>query len=120
VSRTVSRPPRAAKPRPRSAPAKKTSRSPKRTIAAKKRKRVDKATRGLTLRLARSLSTLRRSQSLTQEAAAEASGLDLRHYQKLESGEVNAKLGTLCALANGFGVSPAELFGRTRRTRRGR
>ena len=70
MSRTVSRPPRAAKPRPPSGPDKK--KPPKKTIAGKKRKRMDKATRGLPLRPARSLRAFRDAAQLTQDLMRQA------------------------------------------------
>lgn len=46
----------------------------------------------------------------TQERAAERCGLIARHYQKVESGEVNVTLATLEWLGAAFGVDPAELL----------
>lgn len=46
----------------------------------------------------------------TQERAAEAAGMNLRHYQKIEEGSVNATLRTLERLAAAFGVEGAQLL----------
>jgi len=68
--------------------------------------------RDLRSRLAFSLRRLRNRARLTQESAASAAGLHLRHYQKLEAGEVNVTLRTLDQLCTAFSVDVRELFGR--------
>lgn len=44
-------------------------------------------------------------QRLTLEQASERMGLDLKHLQKIEAGQLNATLGTLARIARGLGVS---------------
>ena len=61
-------------------------------------------------RLASTLRRLRNERDLTQENAAELAELNLRHYQKLEQGEVNATLHTLSCLCRGFEIDIIELF----------
>jgi transcriptional regulator with XRE-family HTH domain len=46
----------------------------------------------------------------SQERAAEESDLNLRHYQKLEAGEVNVTLRTVERLCRAFGVDVQRLF----------
>jgi len=46
----------------------------------------------------------------TQEQAADAIGIATRHYQKIEAGDVNVTLETLCHLAEAFEVSLRDLF----------
>lgn len=46
----------------------------------------------------------------TQEAIAEAAGLSPRHYQKLEAGELNMTLATMCRVADALGVKLRELL----------
>jgi len=47
---------------------------------------------------------------MTQEKAAEATGLNWRHWQKLEAGEVNVTLSTLAKICQGLGVEVGSLF----------
>lgn len=61
-------------------------------------------------RLARSLRHERSRRGWTQEEAAEAADMYVRHYQKLEEGSVNATLRTLERLSSGFGVDIRALF----------
>lgn len=58
------------------------------------------------------LRALRGDREWTQERAAERCGLVPRHYQKLESGEVNITLKTLQRLCDAFGVDVTELLRR--------
>ena len=53
---------------------------------------------------------LRQDEKLTLEAAAERTGLDWKHLQKLESAKINVTLTTLVRVAIGYRVSLAELF----------
>jgi transcriptional regulator with XRE-family HTH domain len=64
----------------------------------------------LRTRLAVSLKRERKRLGWTQEEAAERAEMYLRHYQKLESGSVNATIRTLSRLGKGFGVDPRRLF----------
>jgi transcriptional regulator with XRE-family HTH domain len=66
--------------------------------------------RGLQDFLAQNLRRIRKQQSLTQERLAELSGLDARHIQKLEAGEVNTTLKTLAVLAAALDTTPAQLL----------
>lgn len=47
---------------------------------------------------------------LTQEDVADAAGLAIRHYQKLEAGEVNVTLRTLVRVAEVLRVQVNELL----------
>jgi transcriptional regulator with XRE-family HTH domain len=58
---------------------------------------------------------LRTARGWTQEEAAEAAGLVVRHYQKVEAGEVNLTIRTIVRLANAFKLEPASLLMITRR-----
>jgi transcriptional regulator with XRE-family HTH domain len=64
----------------------------------------------LRTRLATSVRRLRSERSWTQEQAAEAAGLNPRHYQKIEEGTVNTTLRTLELLCRGFSVDVVELL----------
>ena len=61
--------------------------------------------------LASNLRELRASRGLTQEKAAEATGLNWRHWQKLEAGEVNVTLSTLSKICRGLEIEVGLLFG---------
>lgn len=65
-------------------------------------------------RLARCLLRLRAREGWTQREAAEAAGMDARHYRRLERGEVAARLDTLEALAHAFGLDASVLLRRVR------
>ena len=60
--------------------------------------------------LAGNLRRLRGSRGLTQEQAAEATGINWRHWQKLEAGDVNVTLKTLGKICDGMGVEIRDLF----------
>jgi transcriptional regulator with XRE-family HTH domain len=64
----------------------------------------------LPARLARSVIRLRSAHEWTQEKAAEAAGLNPRHYQKIEEGTVNVTINTLERLCRAFGVDVSSLF----------
>jgi transcriptional regulator with XRE-family HTH domain len=53
---------------------------------------------------------LREDRGLTLEQASAAMELDLKHLQKVEAGQVNVTLVTVLRVADGLGVSPAQLF----------
>lgn len=59
------------------------------------------------------LRELRIERKLSQRELGELLGKTLRHYQKIEYGEVNVPTLTLCALADFYGVSLDYLVGRT-------
>lgn len=49
---------------------------------------------------------------ITQEVAAERMQIAARHYQKIEAGELNLTLRTLCKLADALRTQPADLVSR--------
>ncbi len=61
-------------------------------------------------RLGRAVRSARLANSLTQEEIARRSGFGWRHIQKIEAGEVNATLRTICKLAAAVGVDPGALL----------
>jgi transcriptional regulator with XRE-family HTH domain len=52
----------------------------------------------------------RLSLGLTQEELADRSGLAVRHYQKLEAGQVNVTLKSLVALSTALRLEMSSLF----------
>lgn len=60
--------------------------------------------------LARNIRHRRETLGFTQEDAAHASGLAVRHYQKLEAGELNVTLHTLAKVAKGLRCELSDLF----------
>lgn len=54
--------------------------------------------------------SLRNALGMTQEAAATAAGLDPKHLQDIEAGNVNVTFATLSGLARAYKVSLAEMF----------
>ncbi|MCX5709680.1 MAG: helix-turn-helix transcriptional regulator [Candidatus Omnitrophica bacterium] len=63
------------------------------------------------LKLAGKLRELRKKRGLTQEKLSEASGIDYKHIQLLESKKAPAaKLDTIAKLAKAFHISPSELL----------
>jgi transcriptional regulator with XRE-family HTH domain len=61
-------------------------------------------------RLGRAVRSARMAKALTQEEVARRSGFGWRHIQKIEAGEVNATLRTICKLAAAVGVDPGALL----------
>lgn len=61
---------------------------------------------------------LRLDADLTLEVAAELTGLDWKHVQKIEAGKVNVTLVTLVQIAKGYGVTLDDLFRSPKRARR--
>lgn len=59
------------------------------------------------------LAELRKERHLRQADMAEMLGMTIRHYQRMEYGEVNVPALTLCAIADYFGVSADYLLGRS-------
>jgi transcriptional regulator with XRE-family HTH domain len=60
-------------------------------------------------------SNLRRQRSalgLSQEEVAERLGIATRHYQKIESGELNVTIATLCKVADALRSDAATLLSR--------
>ena len=60
--------------------------------------------------LSANVSRLRERNGWTQQEAAEAMGLDVKHLQKLEYGELNPSLRTLVRVASALGVSVGRLL----------
>src|SRR5919199_5847457 len=60
--------------------------------------------------LARRVRACRRDLGLTQEELADRAGLNPRHVQKIEAGELNVTIGTLSALAIALGVTITDLI----------
>ncbi len=60
--------------------------------------------------LARNVRSLREGLKLTMEGASERAGMNWRHWQKVEAGEVNPTLATLVKLAHALNVDVVALF----------
>ena len=54
----------------------------------------------------------REALGFTQEEMAERLHITTRHYQKIEAGELNVTLRTLCKVADALHVPPSELIRR--------
>ena len=63
--------------------------------------------------LGQRLQTLRKERKLAQREMAAFLQVTLRHYQRIEHGEINIPTLTLCALADHFGVTTEYLLGRS-------
>lgn len=63
--------------------------------------------------LGQRLCILRKERKLRQEDMAELLQVTLRHYHRIEHGEVNIPTLTLCTLAEHFGVATEYLLGRS-------
>ncbi len=63
-------------------------------------------------RIGERIAVLRKAKKprLTQEEAAHAAGLTLRHYQRLEAGTENPTATTLMGLADALGVSVSQIM----------
>lgn len=59
------------------------------------------------------LRELRKEKKAHQKDMAELLEVTLRHYQRMEHGDVNIPVLTLCTLADYFGVSTDYLLGRS-------
>lgn len=66
--------------------------------------------KALLKRLAQRARELRAQAKLSQEAMAERAAMNVRPYQKLESGEVNVTLATLAQLSRALDVDVRDLF----------
>ncbi len=64
--------------------------------------------------LAVNVARLRARRGWSQQQAADAAGLDLKHLQKLEYGALNASLRTIVRLAAAFGVHLGKLVAPTK------
>ena len=63
--------------------------------------------------LGQRLRALRKENKRPQRALAEFLDVTLRHYQRMEKGEINIPTLTLCALADYYGVTADYLLGRS-------
>ena len=61
-------------------------------------------------RLGARIRALRGERELTQELAAEAAKLDVKHWQDIEGARTNPTVATLVGIARALGVTLAELF----------
>jgi transcriptional regulator with XRE-family HTH domain len=61
-------------------------------------------------RLRRNVRRFRAAASLTAKQAAARVKMNLRHWQKIEAGEINVTLNTLAKVAQALGVDPADLL----------
>ncbi|MCI8813428.1 MAG: helix-turn-helix transcriptional regulator [Oscillibacter sp.] len=59
------------------------------------------------------LRKLRKEKRVYQKGMAELLEVTLRHYQRMEHGDVNIPVLTLCTLADYFGVTTDYLLGRS-------
>ncbi len=66
----------------------------------------------LKVRLGDRVRALRQERGWTQEVAAAASGIHLRHWQKVEAGEVNVTLDSLHRIAGALDVEVDQLLTR--------
>ena len=62
--------------------------------------------------LGQRVKALRQERNLSQREMSEWMEKTLRHYQRVENGEVNIPALTLCKLADYFGVTTEYLLGR--------
>ena len=65
------------------------------------------------MKLGQRLKELRKEQKETQEQAAQAIGIVMRHYQRIELDEGLPGIEVFCALADHFQVNADYLLGRT-------
>lgn len=64
-------------------------------------------------RMGQRLRELRMDRKLPQKELAEILDVTLRHYQRVEHGEINLPVLTLCTLADYYGVTTDYLLGRS-------
>lgn len=64
-------------------------------------------------RMGQRLRELRMERKLPQKELAEILDVTLRHYQRVEHGEINLPVLTLCTLAGYYGVTTDYLLGRS-------
>jgi len=65
---------------------------------------------GRLIKLGQSIRERRKAQGLSQEALADASGVDRSHMGKIERGERNVTLLNLLRIADAIGCRPSELL----------
>ena len=70
--------------------------------------------RGIQRTIAKNIRYHRQQSGLTQESAAQAMGIATRHLQKIESGEVNITIRTLCYIAKALAVRVSDLLSESR------
>jgi len=63
------------------------------------------------LRLAAAIRDRREERGLTQQKVAEKADMSVRHYQKIETGEVDVRYTSLVAVATALGSRIADLTG---------
>lgn len=63
--------------------------------------------------LGQRLRELRKEKKMRQEDMANVLGVTLRHYHRIEHGEINIPTLALCQLADYFGVTTEYLLGRS-------
>jgi transcriptional regulator with XRE-family HTH domain len=61
---------------------------------------------------------LRESRNISQEAFAEAAGMDRAGYGRIERGQVDVRLSTIARIAEALELPMADLFDERERTRR--
>jgi transcriptional regulator with XRE-family HTH domain len=76
--------------------------------------RQSSAYKGAVVALGLRVRALRRRRKWTLEQAAEATNLDLKHFQKIEAGKLNVTLVTVVRIAEGFGEPIESLFRKPR------
>lgn len=81
---------------------------PRASQVARQSRRFRAEVRSLGLRIRE----LRLAREWTLEQASEASDIDLKHWQKIESGQVNVTMVTLVRIAEGLDEPLASLFKR--------
>jgi transcriptional regulator with XRE-family HTH domain len=72
--------------------------------------RLSASERKVRQKLARNARALREKADLTLEEAAHRAGLHWRHWQKIESGEVNLTIASLARVADALDVEAARLL----------
>ena len=72
----------------------------------------DKAFREYLKLIGSNLKKERIAQGLTQEKLAEMNNIDYKYYQRIEAGDVNITMKTLCKLSENLQINPTRLFAR--------
>jgi transcriptional regulator with XRE-family HTH domain len=60
--------------------------------------------------IAGNLKKERIAQGITQEKLAEINNIDYKYYQRIEAGDVNITMKTLCKLSESLKIDPVKLF----------
>ena len=66
---------------------------------------------GVLKKVGRRVAAARLHMEFTQEAAASKAGIDVKRWQRIEAGEVNATIRTLVRVATALGMTVWELLG---------